>query len=228
MFKIDNAIILAAGRGTRMGDLCDNTPKPLLKINNEPMIESIIKRLIKIGIKNINIVTGYCAEQFNYLRGKYNVNIFLNNNWDKGNNVTSINAVINKLSNSIIINGDVIINSDCIELEYENPCTYAEYNTCIHEWFLELDKQGNIHSINKNPINATGLFQREITVINNELAYSIKKEIDKFDISEYYEILVLECAKKYNIPFKPFIIEKESVFDLDNKNSYLEYINNKK
>ncbi len=228
MFKIKNVIILAAGRGSRMLDLCDEIPKPLLKINGKPMIESIIEYFIKKGIKDISIVVGYKHEQFNYLESKYKeVSLYFNDIWDKGNNITSLMKVVNKLGDTLVINGDVLILKDCIVAEYETSCTYAENNSNIDEWFINLDQNNNIINFDRKPVNKIGLYQREVTIINKELATKIKEEINNYTIDEYYELLVLDTAKKYNIPFKPYVIDKEVIFDIDNKDTFMKYIKEK-
>jgi dTDP-glucose pyrophosphorylase len=50
------AIILAAGNGTRMGDLTKDLPKPLLPYQGKPFIQHIIDRLIKAHISEIHLV----------------------------------------------------------------------------------------------------------------------------------------------------------------------------
>ena len=51
------AIILAAGMGSRLTPLTLNMPKPLIKINNESIIERQIKFIREIGINEIIVVT---------------------------------------------------------------------------------------------------------------------------------------------------------------------------
>ena len=55
MKKIFNIMILAAGLGKRMKSYTKKTPKPLIKINNETLIEKIIKNLEKNNFKKIII-----------------------------------------------------------------------------------------------------------------------------------------------------------------------------
>ena len=57
------AVILAAGKGTRMGPLTDNRPKVMLPIANRPLLEHIIVTLKAAGIREILIVTGYLKEK---------------------------------------------------------------------------------------------------------------------------------------------------------------------
>ncbi|SFV51971.1 Glucose-1-phosphate thymidylyltransferase [hydrothermal vent metagenome] len=71
-------MILAAGRGSRMMPLTKNTPKPLLKINNETLIEKRIKAFKKANITDIIINIAYLGEQIkDYLKNgkKFGVNI---------------------------------------------------------------------------------------------------------------------------------------------------------
>jgi len=57
------AVILAAGRGTRMGALTANTPKPLLPVSGRPMIEHILRGLHAAGIRAATVITGYLGAQ---------------------------------------------------------------------------------------------------------------------------------------------------------------------
>ncbi len=53
------AIILAGGRGKRLRPITDKIPKPLIPINNKPLIERTIKYLKRYGITEIIISSGY-------------------------------------------------------------------------------------------------------------------------------------------------------------------------
>lgn len=57
------AVILAAGIGSRVRPLTDNTPKSLLKIGNKTILERMIENIKSVGIANTLIVTGYLSEQ---------------------------------------------------------------------------------------------------------------------------------------------------------------------
>src|SRR5882672_6840890 len=56
------AVILAAGRGTRMQGLTDEAPKPMLPAGGRPILERLLERLIEAGYTEALIVTGYRAE----------------------------------------------------------------------------------------------------------------------------------------------------------------------
>ncbi len=56
------AVILAAGKGTRMGELTNQLPKPMLLVQGKPILEHILEGLIRAGIRDFFIVTGFRAE----------------------------------------------------------------------------------------------------------------------------------------------------------------------
>ncbi len=58
-----DAILMAGGEGKRLRPLTENTPKPLLKVGDKPIIEYNIDRLIQCGIKTINLSINYLGDQ---------------------------------------------------------------------------------------------------------------------------------------------------------------------
>lgn len=153
MAKIENAIIMAAGLGTRMRPLTYKTPKPLVKINGKPMIESIIEGLHKNQITDITIVVGYLAEQFGYLKGKFaGVKIVYNPYYKQYNNISSLYVVRDELKNTVILDGDqIIMNSQLLSQNFENS-GYAgrKIEHFTDEWIMHVDQNGNVLSCDRN------------------------------------------------------------------------------
>ncbi len=56
------AVILAAGKGTRMRELTDELPKPMLRVQGKPILEHIVAGILATGVRDIFIVTGWRAE----------------------------------------------------------------------------------------------------------------------------------------------------------------------
>lgn len=107
MNKIENAVIFAAGKGTRMAPLTQYLPKSLVKVHGEPIIERNITFLRKAGIKKIIIVVGYLKEQFKYLERKYNVKLIGNKEYDSTNNISSLITSMKYLNNTLYVEGDI-------------------------------------------------------------------------------------------------------------------------
>ena len=77
-YKVDGALIIAAGFGSRFVPLTFETPKGLLEVFGERMIERQIKQLHEVGIRNITIAVGYLKEKFEYLIDKFGVKLLYN------------------------------------------------------------------------------------------------------------------------------------------------------
>jgi dTDP-glucose pyrophosphorylase len=58
-----DAVLMAGGEGKRLRPLTENTPKPLLKVGDKPIIEYNIDRLAQVGVKNIHLSVNYLGEQ---------------------------------------------------------------------------------------------------------------------------------------------------------------------
>lgn len=139
---------MAAGKGERLRPLTETTPKPLIKVGGTPMIESIITALQNAGIKDITIVTGYLKDKFEYLKDKYQISIINNPDYDRANNISSLYYAREKLANTVILDGDQIVNNQKIILTDFTRSGYVciPINTFRREWILSLDKNNKITS----------------------------------------------------------------------------------
>ena len=61
MAKIETAVLLAAGRGTRMGQLTRDVPKPMIEVRGKPVLQHIVEGLRGAGVREFLIVVGYHA-----------------------------------------------------------------------------------------------------------------------------------------------------------------------
>ena len=62
MTKIDKAVLLAAGRGTRMRELTADLPKPMIEVRGKPVLQHIVEGLRDAGVRKFLIVVGYRAD----------------------------------------------------------------------------------------------------------------------------------------------------------------------
>jgi dTDP-glucose pyrophosphorylase len=62
MTKIDKAVILAAGRGTRMRELTADLPKPMIQVRGKPVLQHIVEGLRDTGVRKFLIIVGYRAD----------------------------------------------------------------------------------------------------------------------------------------------------------------------
>jgi dTDP-glucose pyrophosphorylase len=62
MAKIDKAVLLAAGRGTRMREMTADLPKPMLEVRGKPVLQYIVEGLRDAGVGHFLIIVGYRAD----------------------------------------------------------------------------------------------------------------------------------------------------------------------
>lgn len=143
--KVDNAIILAAGFGSRFVPFTYETPKGLLNVKGTPMVERQIEQLQACGINEIIIVVGYLKEAFDYLIDKYNVKLVFNPEYAEKNNFVSLYYALDYLKNSYVLMADNWIEENIFNRWEPNSwfsCLYFEGETA--EWAALGDRQDRI------------------------------------------------------------------------------------
>ncbi len=151
MHKVERAIIMAAGMGNRMKPVTLSVPKPLISVNGERMIDTVIKALHKNGIFEIYVVVGYLKEQFKPLEKQYKgLTLVENPYFETCNNISSLYAVRDKIQNAIILDGDQIIYNDKIlSPEFERSGYNAVWTDGeTDEWLLDV-KDGVVQSCSR-------------------------------------------------------------------------------
>lgn len=136
-YKVDNAIIMAAGMAQRSFPISRIVPKGLFKVKGEVLIERQIEQLREAGIDEIIIVVGYLKEKFQYLKEKYGVIIVENDDYYRYNNMSSLFAVKDYIKRSYICCSDNYFDVNVFQ-EYVYDSYYAcKYmNGYANEYFV--------------------------------------------------------------------------------------------
>lgn len=148
VYKVDNAIIMAAGLSSRFAPISYEFPKALLKVKGEVLIERQIEQLKEAGIDDIVVVVGYMKEMFYYLKEKYNVDIVENPEYDVRNNHSSLYYVRDRLRNTYVCSAD---NYFTINV-FESYVQHAYYSAVFmegptNEWCITTDDTGLITDV---------------------------------------------------------------------------------
>ena len=149
-YKVDCALIMAAGFGSRFVPLTFETPKGLLEVFGERMIERQIKQLHKAGIMDITIAVGYLKEKFDYLIDKYQVKLLYNSEYSSKNNLATLYHArdLFRGKNIYLLSSDNWLRNNMYHA-YEcgswYSTVYMEGNTS--EWCVSTNKKGRITSV---------------------------------------------------------------------------------
>jgi len=118
-------VIMAGGKGERLGSLTKNCPKPMLEVNGKPMLETILEKCIDAGFKNFYISVNYLKDKIikHFSLGeKWGVNISYLEEGEPLGTCGSLKLLPNNLVDDILVlNGDVLT-----DLEYDRFMTYHQ------------------------------------------------------------------------------------------------------
>ncbi|MCH5175041.1 MAG: NTP transferase domain-containing protein [Prevotellaceae bacterium] len=210
-----NAIILAAGMGTRLRPLTNEIPKCLVKVLGIPMVERQIQFLHEAGIKDIALISGYKAEKLDYLQEKYNVDIVFNERYDTCNNIYSLYKVLDRFGDSWIIEGDVYMRENCFTKDIHQSTYFAKWHERYeNEWGLEFNHLNYLEKINIG--SGKGCVMSGISFWTQDVANMIVSRIKDYIVSGQFQDLfwdnaVIDIYQMTNI----FVNRFDAIFEID-------------
>lgn len=183
-YKVDNAIIMAAGRSRRCMPLSNYLPKGLFEIKGETMVERQIKQLRDAGVNQIILVVGYLKEKYYEMQEKYkDVIIIDNTEWAEKNNISSLYAAKDYLKNSYICCSD-----NWFAHNVYKDYVYDSYYACkytdqfIDEYCVKsVDKNGYMTSVKKGGEKAW------YTIGEAFFTNDFSKKFCDYMVKEYYD-----------------------------------------
>ena len=205
------ALMLAAGKGSRLGKYTKNNTKCMLEVNGKTLLERTIDSLLEANIDKFIIVLGYKKENvINFIKEKeldkkINITYVYNDIYDTTNNIYSLYLAKEYLKNddTILLESDIIYDKSIIkklvDSNYESAAVVAKYN----EWM-----DGTVVTLNKS------------NVIKNFIE---KKDFEYKDVLSYYKTVnIYKFSKDFSNRFYlPFL---ESYIKCYGNNDYYELV----
>ena len=237
MNKVKRAIIMAAGIGKRMRPLTLETPKPLIEVNGQRMIDTVINALHKNGITEIYIVVGYLKEKFQVLLDEYtDITLIENPYYDACNNISSLYVAREHLSDAIILDGDQIIyNSEILNPYFDRSGYNAVWtDELTDEWLLTVENDIITHCSRTGGEKGWQLYS--VSRWSSEDAARLKKHLEaEFEQKQnrqiYWDDVAMFCyPQEYTLGIRKMqkgdIIEIDTIDELAQMDKkYQKYIN---
>ena len=225
-YKVKNAIIMAAGFGSRMAPLTLTTPKPLVSVNGTRFIDTLIGELIRNDIKEIYIVRGYLKEKFDVLLDKYPFIKFLDNDlYDKENNISSIMKAVDHIGNTYICEADLLITGSDVIRKYQYECNYIGSRVKItDDWCYDVDSNNRIYNYRKGGTNCVQAYG--ISYWDNESSKTLRRCLKEMysieeNKKEFWEMCVFDKYKElFDIKFRP--VNPKSIKEIDSLKELIE------
>ncbi len=205
------AVILAAGYGMRSVPINIETPKGLIEIHGEPLIERIIRQLHEINVTEIYAVVGYMKEKYEYLIDEFDINLIINMQYSTKNNLCSLNTASDHLENAYIIPCDIWCRN--------NPFS----NTELCTWYMVSDTTSDSSTIhigrNKtlSVCSACGNKMVGIAYISSDDAPTLRRNLNKLgQLSEYNDSFWEDALfYKNDIQVAPNLISDNDVVEIN-------------
>ena len=157
-YKVDNAVIMAAGISSRFAPLSYEKPKGLFEVRGEILIERQIRQLQEAGITDITVVVGYMKESFFYLEDMFGVNIVVNPTYATRNNNGTLMQVSDHLRNTYICSSDNFFEHNVFKPYQFRSCYSAVFQEGkTDEYCAQVARNGTIARIHQGGEHAWAL-----------------------------------------------------------------------
>ena len=139
-YRVKRAVLLAAGFGSRLVPVTLNTPKPLVRVKGNRIIDTLLDAIYEAGIKEVVIVRGYLGEQFDQLLYKYPDITFIENQlYNESNNISSAMCARYLLKNAYVMEADLVLYNKRLITKYQYTSNYlGVFTEKTDDWCFEV------------------------------------------------------------------------------------------
>jgi dTDP-glucose pyrophosphorylase len=209
--------IMAGGFGTRLRPLTDNCPKPMLKVGNKPILETVIRSFIKAGFCNFYISTHYMPEQIHQHFGdgsELGVKISYVHEEEPLGTGGALGLLPEDLPKDlplIMINGDVLTKVDFLRLLSFHVENDADATMCVREYDYQIPygvingEGSKITSMVEKPIQRF-FVNAGVYVVSPRVIQSVKKN-QKIDMPTLLEKHMEERQKVLMFPIHEYWLD---------------------
>ena len=232
--KSNKVVIMAGGKGMRLRPLTRHIPKPMLKVGNKPILETIIERFNECGFGDFIICVNYKSKMIkNYFGNgeKFGVNIKYVNEKIKMGTAGALSLIKQKLKEPFfVINGDLLTN-----LNYQKMLDFHIKNKAIATMGVKEHRissqygevnlfNENIISINEKPVHKF-FANAGIYILDPKCINLIPRKF--FDMTTLFKKIILKKNKTISFPLDEYWKDIVMLIDYQKANEdFLKNLNN--
>jgi dTDP-glucose pyrophosphorylase/predicted transcriptional regulator len=223
----DNWVLLmAGGLGTRLGSMTENCPKPLLKVGDKPLLETILENFIEYGFRKFYFSVNYKAEMIQEYFGdgsKWSVDIDYLKEEKRLGTAGALGLLPKPPDNPMIVmNGDILTKvnfSNLLDFHMENKATAT---MCVREYDFQVPF-GVIHTVDQKIVDIdekpthrffinAGIYVLEPSVLQN-----VPKN-KYIDMTSLFETLIKKQKENIIFPIREYWIDVGGTKDFNKAN----------
>ncbi len=219
----NEVIIMAGGLGTRLRPLTQDTPKPLLKVGNQPILETIINNFAKYGFRNITISVNYKSEMIIDYFGdgsKFGVNISYIHEDDRLGTAGALSLLKTKPNQPFfVMNADLLTNINFAHLLDYHIKENANATMCVREYDFQVPygvievKNQHITSIVEKPLHKffvnAGIYVLSPKVLDNIPHNTF------YDMPTLFDELIKDTKKVLSFPIHEYWLDIGRISDFE-------------
>lgn len=223
-----NAIILAAGLGSRFNDLTKHNHKALLPIGRKPNIERTIEFLHEFGIREIVIVVGHMHELFDYLITKHQVKLIYNPHYADYNSLYSFQLALDYFKDTLVIDADVVQFENVFKkLDHSAYYVVQREKSEDKEWcpIVENKKVVGMEITNEYKLSMLGISywdKQDCILLNEKIKECMKDSQNYLNPKFYWDNVPLTCFQDLHVGIHE--VEASLVGEMDTVENYQEIL----
>ena len=236
------AIMLAAGKGSRLGKYTKNNTKCMLDVHGETLLERAIDALLEANIKDFIIVLGYKGENVKEfirekkLDEKINITYIDNDVYDTTNNIYSLYLARDYLAkdDTILLESDLIYDKSIIrklvESKYDSAAVIAKYLEWMDGTVVTIKNDNTINSfIEKKDFDYDNVdnYYKTVNIYKFSKEFSnrfylpfLDSYIKAYGKNDYYELVLKVISSLKDVKLHGFVLENEPWYEIDDSQDY--------
>jgi choline kinase len=229
---VKTAVILAAGRGSRLEHKTENLPKCLLEINGLSLLQRALQALADAQIQECVLVIGYQYQEIKKTFGPeyqgLKLTYVMNEEWETSNNLVSLHKAVPFIKTDfILLESDLVfsreailpfLQTNCLGLDnflpfMEGTLVAVNSNNQVSHFYLS--KDADYPKDPRDFLKTVNIYSFSIKDFESVIVPEIEKLLANGQRNEYYERAFANAVKNFKLKIQPVLFKKYKWAEID-------------